>query len=75
MAKDSDKAQGFAIAGEDKRFVWADAKIEGDTVVVSSPQVEKPVAVRYGWADNPVANLYNRSGLPTTPFRTNVPQK
>jgi len=61
---------GFAIAGEDKKFVWADAKIEGDKVVASSPNVKNPAAVRYGWADFPVVNLYNRSGLPATPFRS-----
>ncbi|MCY2990654.1 MAG: 9-O-acetylesterase, partial [Planctomycetota bacterium] len=61
----------FAIAGADKKFVWADAKIDGDTVVVSSPQVPQPVAVRYAWADNPAGcNLYNQAGLPATPFRT-----
>lgn len=62
--------RGFAIAGEDRRFVWADARIEGDTVIVSSPKVVKPVAVRYGWADNPSANLYNKADLPASPFRT-----
>jgi len=62
--------KGFAIAGEDKNFVWADAQIEGDAVVVSSPDVPNPVAVRYGWADNPGVNLYNRAGLPASPFRT-----
>jgi sialate O-acetylesterase len=61
---------GFAIAGEDKKFVWADAVIEGSTVVVSSPQVPKPVAVRYAWDINPVCNLYNQAGLPAVPFRT-----
>jgi sialate O-acetylesterase len=67
---DGGPVQGFAIAGEDRRFVWADARIEGDTVVVSSSKVLKPMAVRYGWADNPLANLYNRAGLPASPFRT-----
>ena len=66
---------GFAIAGEDRKFVWAKAEIEGDKVVVSSPQVPKPVAVRYGWADCPVVNLYCSTGfqqpaLPASPFRT-----
>lgn len=61
---------GFAIAGEDQKFVWADAKIEGNAVVVSNPEVEIPVAVRYAWADNPVCNLYNAAGLPASPFRT-----
>ena len=63
--------QRFAIAGDNKRFVWADAKINGDTVVVSSPQVPQPAAVRYAWADNPQGcNLYNGAGLPASPFRT-----
>ena len=64
------KLTGFAVAGEDKKFVWADAHIEGNTVVVSSPQVEKPVAVRYGWSDFPIVNLFNKEGLPASPFRT-----
>ncbi len=62
--------KGFAICGEDRKFVWAKAQIVGDTVVVSSPQVPKPVAVRYGWADCPVVNLWNKDGLPASPFRT-----
>ncbi|XHR27180.1 MAG: sialate O-acetylesterase [Chthoniobacteraceae bacterium] len=62
--------EGFAICGEDKKWQWADAKIEGDNVVVSSPAVAKPVAVRYAWADSPTANLYNQAGLPAGPFRT-----
>jgi len=64
------KLQGFAVAGEDQRFLWADAVIDGGTVVVSAPDVEKPVAVRYAWANNPVCNLYNQAGLPAVPFRT-----
>jgi len=67
---DGGPLKGFAIAGEDRRFVWADARIDGDTVIVSSPMVPKPAAVRYGWADNPIANLYNKAGLPASPFRT-----
>jgi len=63
---------GFAIAGADKRFVWADAVIDGDTVVVSSPQVPKPVAVRYAWADNPPCTFYNAADLPASPFRTDT---
>lgn len=62
--------KGFAIAGADRKFVWADARIEGNTVLVFSPQVSEPVAVRYAWADNPVCNLYNGAGLPASPFRT-----
>jgi len=64
------KLTGFAIAGEDKKFVWADARIDGETVVVSSAEVPQPVAVRYAWAANPECNLYNTHGLPASPFRT-----
>jgi len=64
------KLRGFGIAGEDRRFVWADAKIEGESVLASSDQVPNPVAVRYGWADNPIGNLYNKGGFPASPFRT-----
>jgi len=67
----SNRVGGFAIAGADHKFVWADARIEGDHVVVSSPSVTSPVAVRYAWGNNPTtANLYNREGLPANPFRT-----
>ena len=69
-ASDGGPLKGFAIAGEDRRFVWAEARVDGDTVIVSSPKVMKPVAVRYGWADNPIANLYNSAGFPASPFRT-----
>ena len=61
---------GFAVAGADRIFVWAEARIDGDTVVVSSPQVVKPVAVRYAWGDDPPCNLANKAGLPAVPFRT-----
>jgi sialate O-acetylesterase len=61
--------QGFEIAGADHKFVAADARIDGRTVVVSAASVERPVAVRYAWADNPAANLYNQEGLPASPFR------
>ena len=70
MAKDGDKLSGFAIAGADKTFAWADAVIDGDTVLVSSPQVPNPTTVRYDWANNPIGNLYNKEGLPAVPFRT-----
>jgi len=70
VAKGNDGLKGFAVAGEDKNFVWADAKIEGDTVVVSAATVANPVAVRYAWADNPVCNLYNKEDLPASSFRT-----
>ena len=62
--------EGFAICGADQRWVWAEAKIVGDSVLVSSSQVPAPIAVRYGWADNPTCNLYNQAGLPASPFRT-----
>jgi sialate O-acetylesterase len=64
------KLIGFTIAGEDKKFHEADAKIDGDTVVVSSPEVSKPLAVRFGWANYPIVNLWNKDGLPASPFRT-----
>jgi len=70
VAKGGEPLKGFAIAGEDRKFVWADARIEGQTVVVRSDKVAKPVAVRYAWADNPICNLYNQAGLPASPFRT-----
>lgn len=69
IAKDS-PLTGFTVAGEDQTFHWAEARIDGDTVVVTSDQVAKPVAVRYAWADNPACNLYNGAGLPASPFRT-----
>jgi sialate O-acetylesterase len=61
---------GFAIAGADRKFVWAEAKIEGVTVLVWSPEVPKPVAVRYAWATNPPNNLRSAAALPAGPFRT-----
>jgi len=70
VAQGGEPLKGFAIAGRDRKFVWADAKIEGRSVVVWSDKVVQPAAVRYAWADNPVANLYNAAGLPAVPFRT-----
>jgi sialate O-acetylesterase len=71
MVKGGGELQQFAIAGADRKFVWADARIEGDHVIVSSPDVVIPYYVRYAWADNPEgANLYNKEGLPASPFRT-----
>ncbi|MCK9206063.1 MAG: sialate O-acetylesterase [Salinivirgaceae bacterium] len=61
---------GFAIAGNDRQFYWANAVIEGNEVVVYSDKVASPEAVRYAWADNPVCNLVNSEGLPAVPFRT-----
>jgi len=62
--------KGFAIAGADRKFVWAKAEIDGKNVIVSSPDVPSPLAVRYAWDINPVCNLYNAAGLPAVPFRT-----
>jgi sialate O-acetylesterase len=69
VARDGD-LRCFALAGEDKKWVWGQARIEGQNVVVSSPEVPAPVAVRYNWANNPNGNLYNGAGLPAVPFRT-----
>ena len=71
VARNDEALGGFAICGADSQFVWAQAKIEGDKVIVWSEAVANPIAVRYAWADNPEsANLYNAEGLPTSPFRT-----
>ncbi len=71
IARGGDELKHFAIAGADKKFVWAKARIEGDKVIVWNDDIASPAAVRYGWADNPEnANLYNREGLPASPFRT-----
>lgn len=63
---------GFAIAGADRRWRWADARIEGDTVLVWSSEVPEPAAIRYAWADNPPNTLRSRAGLPAEPFRTDT---
>jgi sialate O-acetylesterase len=65
------QGKGFALCGEDKRWVWADTATVGtNTIEVSSKAVAKPIAVRYAWSDNPVCNVYSRDGLPLTPFRS-----
>ena len=66
--------QGFAVAGKDKKFYWANAVVQPDgyNVRVSSPEVATPTAVRYAWSDNPVANLYTSSGMPVVPFRSDA---
>jgi len=65
-----DRLTGFSIAGADKKFVWANAKIDGNSIVVGSDAVKNPVAVRYAWANNPECNLCNKEGIPASPFRT-----
>lgn len=71
ITNDGEEPSEFAIAGADKKFVWAKAKIEGDKIIVSSDAVPNPMYVRYAWADDPVnPNLYNKEGLPASPFRT-----
>lgn len=67
---DGEVLKGFAIAGEDKKYHWATAKIEANKVIISAEEVENPVAVRYDWANNPDGNLTNNTGLPAAPFRT-----
>lgn len=66
------KLKGFAVAGKDGVFYAAEARVAGKTVIVSSPYVAKPVAVRYNWYDSPIGNLYNKDGLPASPFRTDL---
>lgn len=71
ITNDGEELSEFAIAGLDKKFVWAKAKIEGNTIVVWNDSVSNPMYVRYAWADNPVnPNLYNKEGLPASPFRS-----
>ena len=64
------KVRGFAIAGKDKQFVWADAEIDGTTILVFSAKIKQPVAVRYAWDIDPEICLYNKAYLPASPFRT-----
>ena len=71
VSKNGKSLAHFSIAGKDGKFKWANAEIRGDKIVVSHPDIKDPVAVRYAWADNPEgANLYNKEGLPASPFRT-----
>jgi sialate O-acetylesterase len=73
QAKGGGPIAGFTLAGADGNFVPADARLDGSTVMVSSPQVANPAAVRYAWADDPVCNLINQAGLPANPFRSDEP--
>jgi sialate O-acetylesterase len=66
------KLEEFAIAGEDRKWYWADAQIKGKTILVSSPLVPSPKEVRYAWQSNPAATLFNGAGLPAGPFRTDT---
>jgi hypothetical protein len=66
------KLEGFSIAGQDRVWHWADARLRGNVVTVSSPEVPRPVQVRYAWQSNPVVTLFNRAGLPAGPFRTDT---
>ncbi len=70
MSKNGEELKGFALAGADRKFVWAKAVIEGNAVVASHDKIAQPVAVRYAWSSNPVCNLYNQAGLPAALFRT-----
>lgn len=73
VTNDGEALSEFAIAGEDKKFVWAQATIEGDNVTVTSDAVKEPKYVRYAWADNPDnPNLYNKDGLPASPFEIEI---
>ena len=71
IAKDGELI-GFTVAGEDKKFVPAKAVIQGSTIEVSAEGVTDPKAARYGWANVPEVNLFNKEGLPASPFRTDV---
>lgn len=68
--QDGEDLKGFTIAGADSVFVWANATIDGNKIVVSGSSVKEPIAVRYAWASNPACNLTNETGLPASPFRT-----
>ena len=70
VARGKEGLRGFAVAGANRRFVWAEARIDGDRVIVQAEGVAEPLAVRYGWADYPIGNLYNANGLPAAPFRS-----
>ncbi len=68
-----DQLAGFAIAGPDGDFVWADARVDGNDVLLSAPGIDQPQRARYNWASNPIGNLFNQEGLPAAPFRTDAP--
>lgn len=66
------EVQGFALCGADRKWVWAQAAIEGETVRIWSPAIPTPIATRYAWSNNPTCNLYNKAGLPAAPFRAEL---
>jgi sialate O-acetylesterase len=66
------KLEGFALAGRDKRWVWADAQIDGQDVLLSSPQVAEPLFLRYDFVDVPRYRLWNEAGLPAAPFEAQL---
>ena len=68
LAVKGDKLEEFSIAGDDRKWFWGDARIEGDTIVVSSPSVPNPTQIRYAWQSNPAATLFNGAGLPRCSF-------
>ncbi len=70
LVVNGDKPEEFSICGEDRKWHWADARIAGENVVVSSSEVPNPVAARYAWQANPKATLFNGAGLPAIPFQT-----
>lgn len=70
LASRGESLMGFSIAGPDSHFVWANTRIEGSDVLVWHDNVETPTAIRYGWADHPIFNLFNGEELPAAPFRT-----
>ena len=72
QARDGGDIQGFAVAGQDGKFSWAKAAVNGDTVTLSSDDVKEPTEVRYSWAENPIGNLINKEGFPASPFKTDV---
>ena len=74
LAQQGDQLAGFAIAAADGKFIHAQAKIDGATIIVSGQGIEQPTIVRYNWANNPQATLFNKDGLPASPFRTDAPK-
>jgi sialate O-acetylesterase len=64
---------GFEVAGEDGHFQAANVRIDGNTLLVQSAAVREPIAIRYGWANSPNCNLFNREGLPASPFMASLP--